>query len=99
MTSLEVLNSVLPSLLHNNKAATRKLTRKSIVPILSRSHQLVLVLSRPIVSKVMVETKLSMTRTVTDSLEERESEGRGWDKRMCKPSKNVWASKSWCFLH
>ena len=88
MTSLEVLNSVLPSLLHNNKAATRKLTRKSIVPILSRSHQL-----------VMVETKLSMTRTVTDSLEERESEGRGWDKRMCKPSKNVWASNSWCFLH
>ena len=88
MTSLEVLNSVLPSLLHNNKAATRKLTRKSIVPILSRSHQL-----------VMVETKLSMTRTVTDSLEERESEGRDWDKRMCKPSKNVWASNSWCFLH
>ena len=48
MMSLEILNSVLPSPSHYNMAATRKLARKSIVPILSRSHQFVLVLSRPI---------------------------------------------------
>ena len=47
MMSLEILNSVpFPS--HYNIAATRELARKSIVPILSRSHQFVLVLSRPI---------------------------------------------------
>ena len=39
----------------------------------------------------MVDTKMSMARTVNVNLEERESEGRGGDGRMGKPSKNVWA--------
>ena len=47
------MNSVPPSPLQYNKAATRKLAKKSIVPILSRSHQFVLVLSISIISKVM----------------------------------------------
>ena len=39
-----------------------------------------------------------MDRTVNDSLEERESEGRGGDGRMGKFTKvRVWASNSWCF--
>ena len=50
--SLKTVNSVLQSPSHYNLAATRKLARKSIVPILSRSHQFVLVLSIPIISKV-----------------------------------------------
>ena len=52
--SLEILNSVLLSPSHYNLAVTRKLARKSIVPILSRSYQFLLVLSRPIILKEMV---------------------------------------------
>ena len=49
--SIEILISVIPSPSHYNMPSTRKLARKSIVPILSRSHQFVSVLSRPIISK------------------------------------------------
>ena len=54
MMSLKIFKSVLPSPSHYNMPSKREIARKSIVPILSRSHQFVLVLSGPIISKEMV---------------------------------------------
>ena len=68
MMSLKILKSVLPSPSHYNMPSKREIARKSIVPILSRSHQFVLVLSGPIISKEMVSTKVSMARTVNELL-------------------------------
>ena len=39
-----------------------------------------------------------MTRTANDSPEERELEGMGEDRRIGKPSENVWPLNSWCFV-
>ena len=68
MMSLKIFKSVLPSPSHYNMPSKREIARKSIVPILSRSHQFVLVLSGPIISKEMVSTKVSMARTVNELL-------------------------------
>ena len=93
MTSLEILNAVLPSPLHNNKAAARKLTKKTYCPNpLSVSS-----VCFGFVKTNRIKGNSGLDQTVTDSLEERESERRGGDGRMVKSSKNVWVSNSWCF--
>ena len=86
MMSLEILNSALPSPLHYNKAATRKLARKKYCPY----PFFVLVLSGQIISKVIYRQNCPWPGLLTIvSRVDYQRGGVGTEGRMGKPSKNA----------